>query len=125
MLTSTMLFMMYAGMAAEHRLGLALGLAVLMLGMARWEAQRTVAWPMPLLALGNASYSIYLIHNPLVSVTQRVAGRLDMNWPLALLFGVVLSVGCGYLYYLWVERRAIRFFGARRAGSCICTIYAI
>lgn len=108
--------MMYAGMAAGHRLGLALGLAVLMLGMARWEAQRTVAWPMPLLALGNASYSIYLIHNPLVSVTQRVAGRLGMNWPMALLFGVVLSVGCGYLYYLWVERRAIRFFRGSARG---------
>jgi hypothetical protein len=37
--------MMYAGMAAGHRLGLALGLAVLMLGMARWEEQRTIAWP--------------------------------------------------------------------------------
>jgi peptidoglycan/LPS O-acetylase OafA/YrhL len=110
MLASTMLLMMYAGMAAGHRLGLALGLAVLMLGMARWEQRRTIAWPMPLLALGNASYSIYLIHNPLVSVTQRVAGRLGMNWPLALLFGVVLSVGFGYVYFLWVERRAIRVF---------------
>lgn len=102
--------MMHAEITTGDRLGFALGLALLMLGVARWEQQRTIAWPMPLLALGNASYSIYLIHNPLVSVTQRLAGRLDMTWPVAVLFGVVLSVGFGYLYFLWVERRALRYF---------------
>ncbi len=53
-----MLLMMYVGIPAGHRLGLAFGLALLMLGLARWEQVRPIAWPIPLLALGNASYSI-------------------------------------------------------------------
>jgi exopolysaccharide production protein ExoZ len=108
----TMLLTMYFGFALGHRLGLALGLSLLMLGMARREQHREFTWPISLLALGNASYSIYLIHNPLVSVTQRVVGRFEVIWPLALLFGVVVSVGLGYLYFLWVERPLLRWVRA-------------
>ncbi len=104
------LLMMYVGLPAGHRLELAFGLALLMLGLARWEQARPIAWPIPLLALGNASYSIYLVHNPLVSVTQRLAGRLDMSWPVAMLWGVGLSLAVGYLYFLGVERRVMRLF---------------
>jgi len=105
--------MIDAGIAYGHRLGLAVGLATLMLGMARWEQNSAIKWPISLLALGNASYSIYLTHNPLLSFTQRIAGKLNMNWPLAMMWGVCLSIMFGYLYFLWVERPAIRFFRNR------------
>lgn len=108
------LLMMLAGILAGHRLGLAFGLAVLMLGLARWEQVRPIAWPIPLLALGNASYSIYLIHNPLVSVTQRLAGRFEMTWAPAMLWGIALSVAFGYLYFLCIERPALRIFRRSR-----------
>lgn len=119
MLVIIMLFMMYADIEGGHRLGLAVGFAVLMLGMARYEQHKNIFWPMSLLLLGNASFSIYLIHNPLLSFTQRIAGLLGMSWPLALLCGVVLSIGFGFLYFQWVERPLLKFFAGRRiqAGS--------
>ena len=84
-----------------------------MLGLALRERAQPIAWPALLLALGNASYSVYLLHSPLLSMTQRVAGKLAMGWPLGLLAGVVVSVGCGYLYYLAVERPVLRAARAR------------
>jgi peptidoglycan/LPS O-acetylase OafA/YrhL len=48
------------------------------------------------------------VHNPLLSATQRVAGKLVMGWPLGLVAGVLVSVGCEYGYYLAVERPVLR-----------------
>ena len=115
LLTGAMLLLLYVESSAGHRLWMALGLAVMMFGIARWEKNRTIAWPLVLMALGNASYSLYLVHNPLLSITQRMAGRFDMGWPLALLLGVLLAVICGYLYFLWVERPALQFFQCHSA----------
>ena len=109
-LSIIMLLLLYAEVVGGHRLGLACGLAALILGLARWEQARPIAWPSALLALGHASYSIYLIHNPLLSVTQRLAGRFDMIWPLALLLGVLVSVAAGYVYFMGIERPASRVF---------------
>lgn len=115
LLACVTLLLMYAGVAPpSSRLALALGLAVMMLGLARYEQRCTIPWPATLLAVGNASYSIYLVHNPLLSLTQRLAGRLAMGWPAGLLAGVVVAVGCGYLYYLVVERRVLRAARDRR-----------
>lgn len=112
-LACAVLVLLYGGLVGgEARLVLALGLGVLMLGLAMRERRRSIAWPALLLALGNASYSIYLVHNPLLSLTQRVAGKAGLGWPVGLMAGAVVSVGCGYLYYAAVERRALR--AARR-----------
>jgi len=69
-----------------------------------------VRWPALLLIFGNGSYSIYLIHNPLLSVTQRVAGRIGLTWPGAMVFSVALGVLGGLIYYFLVERPSLRFF---------------
>ena len=62
--------------------------------------------------MGDASYSIYLIHNPLVSLTSRLVGRLHgfANWGLGMFVGVVSSVLVGVLYHLFVEKPLIRLF---------------
>ena len=88
----------------------AMGLALMVIGFAAREQVVAVHWPALLLILGNASYSIYLIHNPLLSLTQRVAGHIGLTWLGAMLCGVVLGVVVGWLYYLMVERPAQRFF---------------
>ncbi|MFI3135405.1 MAG: acyltransferase [Methylococcaceae bacterium] len=98
---------------AYLRLILAIGLAFVMVGFAVYEQSNTVRWPVFLLFMGNASYSIYLIHNPLLSITQRLAGRMQLAWPLAMVFGVILSVFAGWIYYRVVERPALRFFQQR------------
>lgn len=102
--------MVASGKAAELQLLLTLGLAFLIMGFAVVEQVTPLKWPALLLILGNASYSIYLIHNPFLSISQRLAGRVGLEWPSAMLLGVVSSVFVGWLYYLMVERRALRFF---------------
>ena len=62
------------------RLLFAFGLALLIVGFAIREQSAKLYWPGLLLMMGNASYSIYLIHNPLLSVTQRLAARLGLEW---------------------------------------------
>jgi exopolysaccharide production protein ExoZ len=99
--------------AGYLRLLLAFGLALLVVGFALHEQQVAARWPALLLVLGNASYSIYLIHNPLLSITQRLAGRIGLTWPLAMVWGVVLSVLAGWMYYRIVERPALQFFQQR------------
>lgn len=107
------LWLMGPEKSASLRLLMALGLALLIVGFAVHEQAVAVRWPGVLLVLGNASYSIYLVHNPLLSITQRVAGRLVMTWPVAMMWGVVLSVLAGWMYYRLIERPALRLF--RRA----------
>ena len=97
------------------RLAFAFGLALVVIGFALFERGATLAWPALLLLMGNASYSIYLIHNPLLSITQRLFGRLDAGWLAALLLGVTASLLAGVLYYWLVERPALGFFRKRRA----------
>ena len=61
--------------------------------------------------LGNASYAIYLIHNPLISLTSRVAARLPVlaSWPASLALSVVASLVVGYAYHRCFERPALEW----------------
>jgi len=105
---------MLALMTAENlpflRLVFSFGLALVVIGFALLERASTLAWPTLLLLIGNASYSLYLIHNPLLSVTQRVAGRFEFDWVVALIFGVAVSLLVGLTYYGLIERQALKFF---------------
>jgi peptidoglycan/LPS O-acetylase OafA/YrhL len=92
------------------RLFFAFGLSLVVFGFALREKKCSLAWPSLLLLVGNASYSIYLVHSPLLSVSQRLAGGLALGWLQALIFGVVVSVFVGWLYYRCIEQPALRFF---------------
>lgn len=107
------LWLMTLDQTVYLRLVLAMGLALVVLGFAVREQSKLMRWPALLLILGNASYSIYLIHNPLLSITQRLAGRIGLTWPVAMVLGVALSVLAGWIYYLIIERPALRFFQQR------------
>ena len=104
------LVMISGELSTYPRLVFAFGLALIIVGSAMREQSSQLYWPGWLLMMGNASYSIYLVHNPLLSVTQRLASRLGLAWGGGMLFGVVCSVLAGYVYYLVVERPALRFF---------------
>lgn len=87
----------------------ALGLASIVMGVACLEHRTPIAWPAVFLLIGNASYSIYLVHNPLLSAIQRLAARLGLHWQAALLAGFLASILAGLAYYLTIERPALRF----------------
>lgn len=114
---TTLALSMLASITTENlpfmRLAFAFGLALIVVGFALLERNTSLAWPAILLLIGNASYSIYLIHNPLLSVTQRIAGRLELGWLDGMIFGVVLSVLAGLAYYRLIERPALGFFRHR------------
>ena len=103
--------------ATYFRVIFALDLAMLIVGFAKLERDVILPWPATLLLLGNASYSIYLIHNSLLSVSQRLAGKFEFHWLVAMVFGVTVSVIAGLLYYRLVERRAIAYFHNRLSRS--------
>lgn len=111
-----MLVLLYQGpVHTLARLVFALGLGLLMLGFALHERQQPLAWPALMLALGNASFSIYLVHNPLLSLTQRVLGGLEWSWALALFSGIAIAICCGYGYWMLVEAPALRYLRARES----------
>jgi exopolysaccharide production protein ExoZ len=66
-----------------------------------------------MLALGSASYSVYLVHYPLLVVLCMAASRMLKGvLPLPVLFVVVAALALvgGALYYRLVERPALRLF---------------
>lgn len=71
-----------------------------------------------LASVGNASYSIYLVHYPVLVVLCMAARRvLQDRVPLDLLFVLVgaAALACGGLYYLVVERPGLRLLGRKLA----------
>jgi exopolysaccharide production protein ExoZ len=72
--------------------------------------------------LEEASYAIYLIHVPLMSLTLRIAARVAFlhNWPGAWTFSLGCGVVVGCAYHYLFERptlAAIRRTGALRVAT--------
>lgn len=59
--------------------------------------------------IGNATYSIYLIHNPLQMIIIRVYPKINSTLNLIFAMSFVMLICCviGYLYYLVFEKKAI------------------
>lgn len=68
--------------------------------------------------LGTASYSIYLVHGPILSVLFKVAGAYNLipvyggNWVTASIFIITIAVGC--LFHAMVERPMMGFLTRNR-----------
>ena len=98
------------------RLGIALFVGVLLYagdsrGFAeRWPRSRLIAW------LGKISYSLFLIHFPVLVLVSTIWARFDWNTPeLAvggLLVAFALSIASGAGFHRWIETPAARL--ARR-----------
>jgi exopolysaccharide production protein ExoZ len=57
---------------------------------------------------GAISYSIYLIHNPLLSLTSRVLHFLSFSWIEALILSALLSAFAGSAYFLIWENPVMK-----------------
>ncbi len=98
--------------AYECRVLFGLSFSALVLGAVLLEWRESLPIPRWMVLMGNASYSIYLIHNPLNSVTGRLVGRLQggATWGLGMIVGVISSLVAGVLYHFFIEKPLIRLF---------------
>ena len=65
--------------------------------------------------VGNASYSIYLIHNPLQMLVLRLYPKINslVNSIVSLVLVLFLSSLFGYVYYLIFEKKCIAFIKSK------------
>lgn len=78
-----------------------------------WLRERRVPWP--LLTLGAASYSIYLVHNPVLSAAIRAVKQIHPGVSAEVAFIVISTVGlaAGLMYWWLYEKNALTL--ARKA----------
>ena len=100
------------------------GAALMVMGLV--ECERSAGWktPAPLLWIGAASYSIYLVHLNVLIVVEKAAGALGLGKALPgliVLAGVVLAaIVSGLICYIVFERpllAILRQWNARRAEA--------
>ncbi len=99
--------------------------ALLILGFARTELEgRIIGGQQWLQLLGNSSYSLYLIHFPLISILCKllvITGfhRLGLGGVLfSFLMILMICVMCAVLFHVWVER-PLMFLLRRKVGEGI------
>lgn len=92
-------------------IGAALGvvLAIVWPGLRRLLERPAMLW------LGRISFSLYLVHAPLIGTVGYLVG--PERWWLTALVALPLSVGVAYVFYRWIERPAHRL--ARAGGERI------
>lgn len=98
--------------------GLAGAGAVLVVLLAvRWQRFRRLLETRPAQWLGRISFSLYLMHVPIIATAAYLFG--PSRWWLACLVSVPASVGVAMLFQRWIEAPAHRL--ARAAGARIPT----
>jgi len=94
---------------SPNRLVIALGFGLLVLAAASSTAMSRSA-PASLLTLGAASYAIYLVHNPVLSIAVRGVAVISPGIPPWLGLAVIsfVALGAGLFYWRAYEGRALR-----------------
>ncbi|WP_177246862.1 acyltransferase family protein [Mycobacterium malmoense] len=99
-------------------LGFGVGAALIVAGLAILERSGKIAAPRILCFLGAASYSIYLVHYPAMSVLMKLAMKLRaMGTPdyAAITLVLLTAVGAGVMCHLVVEKPLLK--ATRRLGD--------
>lgn len=82
-----------------------------------------------LIELGNASYSIYLVHSLISGVLGRIWARFFLHWPPSLFVVAMLVASsiAGMLMYRFVEKpllnASVRFFSVRSKKPAVSGAY--
>ena len=88
------------------------GTAIALLGAVELERRGRMGVPGWLRFLGDASYSIYLVHFPVIAALARVCHRMDARLHLPIVVWLAVMVACGTgagcLLHVFVERPLIR-----------------
>ena len=79
-------------------------IAALVPWLCRLENDGAFQVPRWLVFGGAASYAIYLVHNPLLSVLSRLMSQYDIGCALPLVLSTLISAVAGALWYLAWEK---------------------
>lgn len=95
-------FTLYYGLSA----------AALIYGLTVWEAQSSLNFGRTMPFLGDASYSIYLVHAPAMTFAALVLGKVGLLGSGPVLFVVLLLFGmvAGVVFYLVFEKPLLNYF---------------
>jgi exopolysaccharide production protein ExoZ len=107
-------------------LAIGIAMAFLVLGAVELERTRRLKVWQPLNFLGNASYSIYLIHFPIISFTFRllfsISGKASASLWLFAVLGTAMATFAGIILHLFVEIPLLRIlsgFEGRRPTTSV------
>jgi peptidoglycan/LPS O-acetylase OafA/YrhL len=101
---ATASFLLVLNHAPQYLFGVAL--APLVVGFVLIEPRIRHRIPKLAILVGDASYSIYLIHNPAISILARtISGLAPLTATMVL---SVLASAAGFVYYVVFERPALR-----------------
>lgn len=89
----------------QHTVVFGLGVAMMLLPVVRAERAGRVTMGRALIVLGDASFAIYLVHHPMVSVIVRIVSQMTPMSALAVT--VIVPLGAGILYHRMIEKPAI------------------
>ncbi|MBI1384684.1 MAG: acyltransferase family protein [Rhizobiales bacterium] len=108
----------WLGAGLEVRVVFGLAVAFIMVGATSAELAGRLGAPSVLILLGNASYAIYLLHNPIVSVTSRLCAKVPIldGWLVAMTVAIAVSVAAGLVYHLAIEKPLMALLRHRLLG---------
>ncbi len=98
-------------------LGVGAGCALVLAGACALERRHAMRWPRALLAIGDASYSLYLLHLPLAGLVLKVltgsGARQSMGGLGSFALTMVATSCLAWLAYHWVEAPLLRWLKAQ------------
>jgi exopolysaccharide production protein ExoZ len=109
----------WIALGADRQFSVLIGLAVTLalIPIVRRDLAARYHFGHPALFLGAASYAIYLIHNPVLSVIGRAAHMTGANGYTAMTLGVIASILAGAAYHVAVDRPLQRKFRQRSSRA--------
>lgn len=90
-------------------IGISFG-AIVLLGVYSPRVRRMLSWR-PLVRLGLVSYSVYLVHGPVIELIQPWLSLTVHQWLLVPILGVGAGIAAGIVFYCTVERHFVRYPG--------------
>lgn len=94
-----------------------LGVAFFIPVVVRIEQAGRISVPGWLRLLGDSSYALYLVHNPLISVSSRIVAAIAPHWLAGMAAGIAASVAGSLVFYLIYERPARAWVRTRLSGK--------
>jgi len=99
---------LFVALPDPNRVLFGVSLAPVVLALAMAERAMTLRVPRAFLFAGSASYAIYLVHNPVISIVARVLQGQD-TWLLTFWACSLFGIGAGMIYHVGFERPALRW----------------